>query len=165
MQVLVAGVGNIFLSDDGFGSAVLRALSQQPIPVGTTLVDFGVSSVHLAFELMNGYDALILVDTVCRGGTPGTLYVIEPELSEEPSPTLDPHAARPESVLSLLTTMEHPPKYVRIIGCEPASLDEGIGLTHVVAAAVERATELVLEQVREWFQCEEKGGVSCLADS
>lgn len=165
MRVLVAGVGNIFLSDDGFGCAVIQRLSREPLPPNTTLIDFGIRSVHLAFELMNDYDALLLVDVVSRGQPPGTLSVIEPEFSPEIPLNLDPHGARPETILSLLQMMGFRPKQIRLIGCEPASLDEGLGLTPAVAAAVERAAELVQEQLSEWLGQWQKGGASCLVDS
>ncbi|MER3437982.1 MAG: peptidase M52, partial [Chloroflexota bacterium] len=103
MRVLVAGVGNIFLSDDGFGPTVLRHLDREQLPRGVNAVDFGISSLHLAYELLNDYDAVLLIDAVQRGGVPGTLYVIElePDPAEDGAavPLLDPHAMTPDWAL------------------------------------------------------------------
>jgi hydrogenase maturation protease len=78
-RILVAGVGNVFRGDDGFGVAVARRLAHEPLPPGVELRDYGVRGVHLAYELLDGYDLLVLVDAVTRGSPPGTLYVIEPD--------------------------------------------------------------------------------------
>lgn len=154
VKVLVAGVGNIFLGDDGFGSAVLQQLTRETLPSAVTAIDFGISSVHLTYELMNGYDAVILVDTVRRGGEPGTLYVLDLEavsLPDDQSPlasTLDPHAFMPDWTLILGRALSERCRCVRLIGCEPALLDEGIGLSPLVAAAIPAAVQLVKEQVQ-----------------
>lgn len=162
MRILVAGVGNILLHDDGFGSAVVQLLRRRQLPMRTTVIDFGIRSIHLAFELMNGYDAILLVDTVVRGGVPGTLYVIEPNLDEETGWWIpDPHTARPDWALQTVLTAPVRPKCVRIVGCEPASLEEGIGLTPPVAAVVPRAVDLVVELIAEWSrEAIRQGGIS-----
>ena len=111
--VLVACVGNIFLSDDGFGVEVAAALGRAPLPDGVKVVDFGIRSVHLVYELLEGYDVLVVVDTVAQQeGPPGTLYVIEPELpardeTADPLPEvmLDPHDLTPGGVMSLVPTL------------------------------------------------------------
>ena len=108
--VLVACVGNIFLSDDGFGVAVAAALARSPVPGEVRVVDFGIRSVHLVYELLEGYDVLVVVDTVAqREGPPGSLYVIEPDLPPRdagadalPEVMLDPHDLSPGGVMSLL---------------------------------------------------------------
>src|SRR5690242_16020615 len=81
-KILIAGVGNIFLGDDGFGCEVAGRLARRPLPDGARVIDFGVRSLDLAYALMDGYDLTILVDAVQRGGEPGSLYVIEPDLNE-----------------------------------------------------------------------------------
>ena len=81
MRVLVAGIGNVFLGDDGFGVEVARRLRGQALGDGVDVADFGIRGVHLAYELADGrYDAAVLVDAVSRGGAPGTFYAIEPDV-------------------------------------------------------------------------------------
>ena len=105
-RVLVAGVGNIFLGDDAFGVEVVQRLARRPLPDGVRVVDFGIRGFDLTYALLDGYEAVILVDAAPRGGRPGTLYVIEPELDDggEPPATglmIDPHNLDPARVLRL----------------------------------------------------------------
>ncbi|AXI77251.1 hydrogenase maturation protease [Peterkaempfera bronchialis] len=156
-RVLVAGIGNIFLGDDGFGVEAVRRLAGHPLPDGVELVDTGVRGVHLAYRLLEGYRTAVLVDAVQRGGPPGTLHLIE---ADRPG-SLDPHGAvvdghrmTPDAVLALLDTLSastggHRPHRVLVVGCEPARLDEGIGLSAPVAAAVDEAVRLVLRVLRD----------------
>ena len=76
-QILVAGIGNAWLHDDGFGSAVAAALGKRELPDGVTVLDFGSGGLDLAYEVMRGYEALVLIDVSRQGGDPGTLYVME----------------------------------------------------------------------------------------
>ena len=144
--VLVACVGNIFLADDGFGSAVGATLATREIPEGVKVVDYGIRSVHLVYDLMDGYDVLVVVDTVSQqSGGPGTLYVIEPDLGAQEAPeVLNPHDLSPGGVMALLPSLGGQVRRILVVGCQPASLDEGIGLTDAVRAAVEPAADLVL---------------------
>lgn len=155
-KVLVAGVGNIFLSDDGFGVEVAQRLALKQLPDCVQVKDFGIRGVHLAFELLDGYDTLILVDASPRGAAPGTVYVIEPELqparepaSEEARSLVDAHGMEPDSVLALLDSLGGKAGRVLVVGCEPASLEEGIGLSPPVSQAVDKAVELVTELIDE----------------
>jgi len=66
-RILVAGVGNVFLRDDAFGVEVVRLLAERPQPPGVKVRDFGISGVHLVYELLNGYDLFVLVDAAPRG--------------------------------------------------------------------------------------------------
>ncbi|GAA2251807.1 hydrogenase maturation protease [Kitasatospora sp. NPDC001175] len=155
--MLVAGVGNIFLGDDGFGVETVRRLAAQPLPEGVEAVDFGVRGVHLAYQLLDGYRTLVLVDATERGDRPGTLYLIEATGAHPVEPgysLLDGHRMGPDAVLALMTTLSagtgtSPPERVLVVGCEPESVDERLGLSPVVAAAVDRAVELVLQVVRD----------------
>ena len=154
--VLVACVGNIFLSDDGFGVEVAAALSRAPMPDAVKVVDFGIRSVHLVYELLEGYDVLVVVDTVAQQeGPPGTLYVIEPELPARDDPAdplpevmLDPHDLTPGGVMSLVPTLGGAVDRILVVGCRPEVLDDGIGLSPAVQAAVQPAADLVREVVR-----------------
>jgi hydrogenase maturation protease len=144
MRVLVAGVGNIFLGDDGFGVEVARRLAAVTLPPGVVAEDFGIRGVHLAYQLLEGYDVLILIDAVSRGGAPGTLYVIEPDVDAVPprSPA-DAHDLHPEAVLGMVKQLGGTIGCVRIVGCDVAELDERIGLSDAVERAVPEAMRLV----------------------
>ncbi|MDI3424037.1 hydrogenase maturation protease [Streptomyces luteolus] len=157
-RTLVAGAGNIFLGDDGFGVETARALTAHPLPEHVEVVDIGVRGVHLAYQLLDGYDTFILVDATARGGEPGTLYRIEVgDPSEAASvaphgPVLDGHHMSPDAVLGLLDTLcagtgGTPPRRIVVVGCEPGSVEEGIGLTEPVAAAVPEAVRGILDMV------------------
>lgn len=146
-RLLVACVGNIFLGDDGFGSAVAAELVARELPSGVRLEDYGIRSVHLVYDLLEGYDVLVLVDTVGRqDGAPGSLYVIEPDLAEAPEdPMLDPHDLPPGGALALIGVLDGQAPRIVVVGVQPASLAAGIGLSEPVSAAVAPAADLVLE--------------------
>ncbi|HEY2290590.1 MAG TPA: hydrogenase maturation protease [Thermoanaerobaculia bacterium] len=146
-RVLVACVGNIFLGDDGFGVEVARRLATRELPEGVRVADFGIRGVHLAYELAEkSYPTVILVDATPRGGEPGTVYLIEPDLDRLGEPGLaDAHGMDPQTVFALLKTLGGKPGRVLIVGCEPATTDDEIGLSDPVAAAVEEAVKLILE--------------------
>jgi hydrogenase maturation protease len=146
-RVLIAGVGNIFLGDDAFGVEVARRLSMEDLPAGVRVVDFGIRSLHLAYEMLDGgYDLTVLVDACRRGGDPGTLYVIEPDPVADRSPAAaDPHAMNPDAVLASVRALGGEPGHVLVVGCEPASVDESLGLSASVAAAVDDAVRVVRE--------------------
>jgi hydrogenase maturation protease len=141
MAVLVAGIGNLFLGDDGFGVEVLRRLSQRPLPEGVRAVDFGIRGVDLAYALLENWEAAIFVDATPRGGAPGTLYLLEPRTDGPPS--IEAHSMDPVRVLSLARELGPIPPVLRVVGCEPADVEEGIGLSPQVEAAVEPAIERI----------------------
>jgi hydrogenase maturation protease len=147
-RVLVAGIGNIFLGDDGFGVEVANRLAGRSVPDGVRVADFGIRGVHLAYELLDGYDALVLIDAVPLGEAPGTLAVIEPGPPAAPAdgddvaPIVDAHSMSPGVVLGLLAGLGGSVGRILVVGCQPAVLDEGIGLSPPVADAVDRAVEL-----------------------
>ena len=142
MTVLVAGIGNLFNSDDGFGPEVVRrmgGLAGEHVRV----VDYGIRGMHLAYDLLEGYDALVLVDVVPRGESPGDITVLEVGPDDLGTDDFDPHGMNPVAVLASLGSLGGtlPPTYV--VGCRPESTDEGIGLSETVAAAVPEAVETV----------------------
>lgn len=147
MNVLVAGIGNIFFGDDGFGPEVARALAAQPIE-GATIGDYGIRGMHLAYDLVSGYDRAFLIDAVPRGGTPGTLYVIEPEMRRSDAAP-DPHRMDLENVFAFVRTLGGVAPPITIVGCEPTGSFEEIGLTEAVRGAVAPAVELVQRLVAE----------------
>ncbi|MFD9306962.1 hydrogenase maturation protease [Streptomyces sp. NPDC060048] len=165
-RVLVAGIGNVFLGDDGFGVETLRRLSAHDLPAHVEAVDFGVRGVHLAYQLLDGYDTLVLADATARGGAPGTLYLIEADEPGSVQPggaLLDGHHMSPDAVLALLgtlceTTGSTPPRRVLVVGCEPASIAEGIGLSRPVAAAVSEAVRMILDLLRDGHETHDLEG-------
>jgi hydrogenase maturation protease len=181
-KVLVAGIGNIFLGDDGFGVEVAARLARVDLPDGVRVVDYGIRGMHLAYDLANGFDAAILVDATPRGGAPGTIYVIEPDLRSRSTPDADPvgsppaeasggatdtgaadtgaadtgaadasplfdaHGMQPDVVFGMLDMLgAGRPGRILVVGCEPASVDYGMGLSDAVAASVDEAVRVVLE--------------------
>jgi hydrogenase maturation protease len=145
----VACVGNIFLGDDGFGIEVARRLAARELPPGVTVTDFGIRGIHLAYELAEkSYPTVILVDATPRGGEPGTVYLIEPDLDRLGDPAAvqaDAHGMDPQTVFALFRTLGGKPGRVLIVGCEPASTEEEIALSEPVAAAVDEAVRLICE--------------------
>ena len=152
MRILVAGIGNVFLGDDGFGVEVVRRLNTDPPGEGVDVVDFGIRGVHLAFELADGrYDAAVLVDAVSNGGRPGTLYVIDPDdNAKEFQPTVpDAHSLTPDAVLSWIRQVGGKRPRLVIVGCEPLTTDESMELSTPVVKSVELATQMVRALVLE----------------
>lgn len=155
-HVLVAGVGNVFLGDDGFGVEVAKRLSDEAFPPGVQVADFGIRGVHLAYELLQGYDTLILVDAAPRGEAPGTVFVLEPDFEHadrlergESGFVLDAHGMDPEMVLGILADLGGTRPRVLIVGCEPAEVREHMGLSAPVALAVEEAARVVRELIEQ----------------
>jgi hydrogenase maturation protease len=153
-RMLVAGIGNVFLGDDGFGVEVATRLGQETLREGVRVLDTGIRARHLAYELLDGgYDTAILVDACARGGVPGTISLIEPKAPDQTgngsTAALDGHAMNPEAVLAFLRAFGGVPTRILIVGCEPACLAEGVGLSAPVAAAVDDALALVRELLRE----------------
>lgn len=154
-QILVAGIGNAWLGDDGFGGAVVKLLEERELPAGVTVADFGTGGLDLAYEVMRGYDGLVLVDVSRQGGDPGTLYVMEPDEEDiaagiEDGEMLDPHGMDPQTVLRFVRAVGGWPGKVVVIACEPEQVEEmGIGLSAGVSGAVAAAADLVASTVEE----------------
>jgi hydrogenase maturation protease len=168
--MLVAGVGNIFLGDDGFGVEVARRLAEADLPSWVQVADYGISGMHLAYDLADGYDSAILIDTAQRGGEPGTLMVIEAapggapaEAGEAAQPDhrapagagiaetrlFDAHGMQPDVVLGVLDMLGAASARVLVVGCEPASLDYGMELSEPVAKAVDAAVGVVMDLIAQ----------------
>jgi hydrogenase maturation protease len=154
-RILVAGIGNIFFGDDAFGCEVASQLRQKPLPEGVRVIDFGIRSYDLAYAIMDGYDATILVDATPQGSAPGTIYLIEPDLKkldELPDEAVNAHSMNPVRVLQLVRSLGGKPGWLRVVGCEPAVLEteEGaMGLSEKVQAAVAPAIEMIETLIRE----------------
>jgi hydrogenase maturation protease len=163
-RILIAGVGNIFHGDDAFGVEVLRRLSMRKLPEGVKAVDFGIRGFDLAYALLDHYEATILVDATSRGGAPGTVYTIEPDLDDLDNQDLhtvgiEAHGMNPMRVLRMVKAMGGKPKRIFLVGCEPSTFgpEEGMmGLSDIVETAVNPAVEMIeslagrlLEEERE----------------
>jgi hydrogenase maturation protease len=154
-RILVAGIGNSWMKDDGFGGEVAKRLGERELPPEAAVFDFGTGGLDLAYEVMRGYDALILIDVSRQGGEPGTLYVMEASEDDvqagiEDGQVIDPHGMDPQTVLRFVKSLGAWPGKVVVIACEPAVVEEmGIGLSHEVAGAVGAAVDLVADTVDE----------------
>ena len=134
-NILVAGIGNIFLADDAFGVELALRLSHEPVPEGVTVIDYGIRGLHLAYDLRdNDYDLVILLDALPRGDEPGTVYLFEPDLDfDRGEVEVDAHEMHPLAVLALLADLGGEVRRLLVVGCEPAELEERIGLSPAVA--------------------------------
>jgi hydrogenase maturation protease len=147
-RILVAGIGNVFLGDDGFGVALADRLAQRELPAGVEVVDFGIRGMDLAYAMQDGYHAVLLLDATPRGKPPGTLYVIEPE-PEEGELAIDTHGMDPVKVLALVRALGGEPPRTLVVGCEPHTRmsedDENVvaELSEPVRLALDEAARLV----------------------
>jgi hydrogenase maturation protease len=152
-HVLVAGIGNMFLGDDGFGPEVARRMAVESsgaaLPDSVRVVDYGIRGMHLAYDLLDGVDALVLVDALPGDGPAGSITVLEVGPDDLGDGEFDAHGMDPVAVLASLSSLggRLPPTYV--VGCRPADLDEGIGLSPPVSDAVPKAIATVRRLVDE----------------
>ena len=147
----------MFMKDDGFGGAVIRKILGKKFPEGVEVKDFGTGGLKLAYDLMKGYDGLILIDASSRGEKPGTLYIIEPDEGDinpdlEQGGPIDPHGADPATVLRFVKSIGSWPAKVLIVACEPETVDDfEIGLSGPVSAAIDNAAEMVENIIKEIY--------------
>jgi hydrogenase maturation protease len=153
MRVLVSGVGNTLRCDDGFGVVAARKLEAMTWPEGVRVVETGISGMSLVYELMDGYDALIVMDIVDRGRPPGTIMLIEPDLADPASLTHDQkhsltgntHLATPSQVMLMAKSMGVLPTYALLVACQPLDA-EGVGME--LSPEVEKAVDVAVAEVR-----------------
>ena len=155
-RILVAGIGNIFLGDDGFGIEVVRRLARRELPEGVEVADFGIRGMDLAYALQEDYDVVVFVDATPRGERPGTVYLIEPEIEEGGEAMLDTHGMDPVKVIKLSRALGAKPTRTLVVGCEPQVVVSGedyddmiMELSESVRAAVDEAVKLVESLVEE----------------
>jgi hydrogenase maturation protease len=150
-RIMVAGIGNVFLGDDGFGVEVVRGIDPAHVPAGVDVVDYGIRGVHLAYELLNGHhDTLVLVDAIPMGEPAGTLAVIEvSEADITGDGGLDAHSMNPATVLAALRSIGGSAGRVLVVGCQPATVDQGMALSAPVQAAVAGARQLLSEVMND----------------
>jgi hydrogenase maturation protease len=150
-RILLAGIGNIFMGDDGFGVEVARRLAQRSLPSDVRVGDFGIRGFDLAYALQDGYETTILIDACPRGAEPGTVFVVEPELTElagDPGEGLDvdAHSMDALKILRLAASMGWPSKRVLLVGCEPATLGPPEGLMGL-SEPVEQAVTVAVDRI------------------
>jgi len=172
LRVLIAGVGNLLRGDDGFGVAVADRLLAAPpclANAAVTVIETGIGGMHLVQELLSGYDALLILDAVERGGAPGTLYLLKPERIDHsawPEEVrrdffADTHYAEPSHALALAEAIGALPSRVLILGCQVATVDDLLqGLTPAVARAADLAVDRVPGILARWLA---SGGAAPLA--
>jgi hydrogenase maturation protease len=154
-RVLVAGIGNVFLGDDGFGVALARRLASRALIAGVEVVDYGIRGMDLAFALGRGYDAAVLLDATPRGGEPGSLYLIDTAGDELGDPAIETHAMDPVRVLRTAASLGPIPPRVLVFGCEPETRmsgeepDVAVELSAPVAAALDEAELSVAALIEE----------------
>jgi hydrogenase maturation protease len=155
-RILVAGVGNIFLGDDGFGVEVVRRLAGRELPEGVEVADFGIRGMDLIYALQDGYEAVVFVDAIPRGEEPGTVYLLEPEIEEDGEVVLDTHGMDPVKVIKFARALGAKPTRTFVVGCEPQVVVSGqdyedmlMELSEPVRAAVEEAAKLIESLVEE----------------
>ncbi|MFU8871621.1 hydrogenase maturation protease [Micromonospora sp. SL4-19] len=159
-RVLVAGIGNIFLGDDAFGVEVVRCLRDAVLPARVDVSDYGIRGMHLAYDLLDGrHDVLVMVDALPLDEPPGTLAVVQVDLDAPGwtlrpadalyAPAADGHGMDPESVLRLLRSLGGNVERILVVGCQPAVLDERMGLSAPVAGAVDEAVRTVVRIAQE----------------
>lgn len=166
VRILVAGVGNIFMADDGFGPQAAAALVGRAFPDGVHVADFGIRGMDLAYRMLDGYDTVVLLDAAPRGEAPGTLSVIEPDLGSLPAHGApEAHAMDPVKVLALARALgDGQLPRVLVVGCEPQVCMNGdepdvvVGLSEPVSEAVERAVPFVESLVADLLE-ERRGEV------
>jgi hydrogenase maturation protease len=163
IRVLVAGIGNVFLGDDGWGVALAGRLASRALPPGVDVADFGIRGMDVAYA-MQDYDAVVLLDATPRGERPGTLYVIEPDL-DDTRQGIDAHGMDPVKVLALARTLgDAPLPRTLVVGCEPrtrmAAEDEHIvaELTEPVRASLDPAVGLVEDLLAELTRSDPEEG-------
>jgi hydrogenase maturation protease len=147
-RILVAGIGNIFLGDDGFGPEVIRRACPRLADTGARVVDYGIGGLHLAYDLLDDWDALVIVDAVPDQGSPGRLHVFEADHEISPgTAVLDAHSMDPAAVFASLAALGGTPPYTVVVGCEVDTVEEHMGLSAAVAAAIDGAVENLTEMV------------------
>ncbi|MQA13518.1 MAG: hydrogenase maturation protease [Pseudonocardiaceae bacterium] len=152
-HTMIAGIGNIFLRDDAFGVELAQRLESEQLPDGVQVVDYGIRGMHLAYDLLEiAPETTILLDAIPRGADPGTLFVLEIGLDDLPSvdpSTVDSHGMAPDAVLALLDNLGGSAGRTLLVGCQPATTEEGMGLSETVAAALEQAVEMVKDLLHD----------------
>ena len=148
-RILIAGIGNIFLGDDGFGVEVARRLSQRKLTAGAIVRDFGIRGFDLACALIEPWELVIMVDAMSRGASPGNIYVMDlADVCSTIPEAVNAHGLHPAGALELARSMGEVHARLILVGVEPAELggeDGQMGLSSAVEIAVEPACDIIEE--------------------
>lgn len=148
-RTLIAGIGNIFLGDDGFGCEVVRRLDDLEALPGVRVLDYGIRGMHLTYDLLDGWDLVVLVDALPDRGDPGAVEVLRVQAGGTDAGWPDAHGMDPMAVLATAAAMGAVLPQTCVVGAQVADVDERMGLSDPVAAAVEPAAAAVRSLVRE----------------
>ena len=152
MNILVAGVGNVLRSDDAFGVEVANRLLERPTIPNVTVVETGIAGIQLVQDLQDGYDAVIVIDTVDRERPPGTVMTIDYDVIDVQALDhnvkydllADMHLATPERSLMVARALGVLPPIVKMVGVQPVDVDTmAIGMSDIVTNAI----DVVIEEI------------------
>lgn len=152
-RILIAGLGNSFEGDAGFGVEAARRLARAPLPAGVTVSDVGVRSLHLAYAMLDRPDLLLVIDAVRRGGPPGTVYLMDvsDETGGPPHQVAEAHGMNIDTVVTAFWTLGGKRTPVLLVGCEPSVIAERMGLSPVVKRALPKVVELIRATAERWL--------------
>jgi hydrogenase maturation protease len=152
-RILIVGLGNTFLGDDGFGVEVARRLARDPLPAGVAVSDVGVRSLHLAYAMLDRPDLLLVVDAVRRGGPPGTVYLMDvtDQTGGPPHQVAEAHGMNIDTVVTAVWTLggKRPP--ILLVGCEPSFIGERMGLSPAARRALPKVQQLIRATTERWL--------------
>jgi len=154
-NILIACLGNIFYGDDAFGVEAAKILAEKDLPENVKLVDFGIRGIDLAFELINDYELVILVDTIKLGAEKGSLFVLEPKSGENETGNFT-HDLTPTKAMHIASRLKTKPKKMLLIGCEPVNLEFNDEMSEEVKSTVEKAVEKILEIIETQINSDHK---------
>ncbi|HEY4395343.1 MAG TPA: hydrogenase maturation protease [Polyangia bacterium] len=153
-RILIAGLGNTFQGDAGFGVEAARRLARDPLPAGVSVSDVGIRSLHLAYAMLDRPDLLLAVDAARRGRPPGTVYLMDvsDETGGPPRQIAEAHGMSIDTVVTAFWTLggKRPP--VLLIGCEPSFIGERTGLSPVVKRGLPKAVALIRATADRWLR-------------
>lgn len=148
-RIVVLGVGNVLLRDEGVGVKVVEALSREyTFPDNVSLVDGGTQGLRLMGTIQEA-DHLIVVDAVLGGGTPGTIYRLErDDLPKGLRMKQSAHDSDLIEALNLCSLIDQSPQSVVVIGIEPESITPfGLELSESVEGKVPDLIQRVIDEL------------------
>ncbi len=146
-RIVIAGVGNLLLRDDGVGVHVVQALQRTSLPDNVLVIDAGTAVIDILTFLENVYK-LIIIDAVEGGCEPGTIYRFTPEDVEfEHLIAMSLHEFDVNNMLTMAEMLGHRPQAVVIIGIEPKEIAYGLELSPEIEQHIEELLELILAEV------------------
>jgi hydrogenase maturation protease len=158
--VLVLGIGNVLWADEGFGVRCVEDMAERyRFPAHVRLLDGGTQGLYL-LPFLEEADALIVFDAVDYGLAPGEMKIVEGD--EVPAflgaKKMSLHQTGFQDVIATARLMGYCPERLLLIGCQPEELEDfGGGLRDVVAARIDPAIAIALDQLARWGVVPEQG--------